>query len=143
MTQYTRTKEVKAPRERVFSYLTDVERIPELIPETFTKMKVVGKEGDSRIIECEEKWAGRHFKYTIKEKQFPPERIEQIVTEGSGKGTIQTMTLDEIPEGTRVKWTIEAKGVTASLLSTLFRRRFEREIDHIFSTYAQVIEASK
>ncbi len=143
MTRYTRTKEVKAPRERVYRYLTDVERLPELFPDTFTKMKVVGKEGDSRIIECEEKWAGRRFKYTIREKQFPPERIEQLVTDGNGKGTIQTMTLEEISDGTLVKWTIDAKGVTSSILSTLFRKRFEREIDRIFGTYTQVIEASR
>ncbi len=142
MVEYSRMQEVKAPRERVFRYLTDVERFPELFPEIFKKMSVVRTEDDSRIIECEEIWAGRHFRYFLREKQFPPTKIQQVVTEGSGKGTTETLTLEETPEGTRVVMTIDAKSLAATVLGRLFRKQFEKEMDQIFGAYMKVVEAS-
>ena len=142
MVRYTRTQDVKAPRDRVFQRLTEVERFPAMFPETFTRMEVVGKEGDSRLILCEEKWAGRHFKYTMKEDLSPPERIQYVVTQGSGKGTIESIVLTEIPEGTRVAMTVEAKGLAAAVLGGLFKGQFEKEMNHIFEGYMKVVETS-
>ncbi len=143
MVEYKRTQEVKAPPERVFRHLTEVERFPEMFPDIFTRMEVVGKEGDSRIILCEERWAGRHFRYTMKEKLSPPERIEHVITQGNGKGSTQILALAEIPDGTLLTMTIEAKGLAATVLGRLFRKKFEEEMNQIFERYMKVVEASK
>ena len=143
MARYTRTQDAKAPREKVFRYLTEVERFPELFPEIFTKMKVVGNDGGSRTIECEEKFAGRKFRYSMEEKQFPPERIEHVIINGNGKGTVETLRLEEIPGGTRVTMDIEAKGVAAAILGRLFRKQFESEMKQIFDGYMRVVEATE
>ena len=142
MVRYTRIQDVKAPREAVFRYLTEVERLPAKFPDIFAKMEVVGTDGGSRLILCEEKWAGRHLKYVMKEKQYPPQRIEHTITEGSGKGSIETLGLEEIAGGTRITMTMDARGLAAALLGRLFRKQFEKEIGQIFSAYTQVIEAA-
>src|SRR5712692_2464562 len=110
MVRYTRTQDVKAPRSIVFQHLTEVEKFPQMFPDIFTKMEVVGHEGASRIILCEEQWAGRHFKYKMREDQTPPARIDHLVVEGNGKGTRESLALEELPDGTRVTMAIEAKG---------------------------------
>ena len=142
MVQYSRTQEVKAPRERVFQYLTEVERFPVMFPDIFTKMEVIGKDGESRLILCEEKWAGRYMRYTMKESVSPPERIDHVVTQGSGKGTRESILLTEVPGGTRVTMTVEAKGLAAALMGSLLRGQFEKEMNHIFEGYMKIVEAS-
>ena len=142
MARFTRTQDVKAPRDKVFQQLIEVERFPAMFPDTFTRMEVVGKEGDSRLILCEEQWAGRHFAYTMKEDLTPPGMIHYLVVEGSGKGTTESIELAETPEGTRVTMTIEAKGLAAVVLGGLFKKQFEKEMNHIFEGYMKVVEAS-
>ena len=142
MARFTRTQDVKAPRDRVFQRLIEVERFPAMFPDIFTKMEVVGKEGESRLILCEEKWAGRHFAYTMKENLTPPGMIHYLVVQGNGKGTTESIELTETPEGTRVTMTIEAKGLAAVVLGGLFKKQFEKEMNHIFEGYMKVVEAS-
>ena len=142
MVRYTKTQDVKSPRERVFRYLTEVERFPAMFPDIFRKMEVVGKEDSARVILCEEQWAGRHLKYKMREHQEPPHRIERMVIEGNGKGTTETLRLEELSDGTRLTMDIEAKGLAATILGRLFRKQFEAEMNHIFEGYTRVIEAS-
>ena len=142
MARFTRTQDVKAPQERVFQHLTEVERFPAMFPDIFTRMEVVGKDGESRLIACEEKWAGREFAYTMKEDLSPPRMIRHHVVKGNGKGTTESIELSETPEGTRVTMTIEAKGLAAVVLGRLFKKQFEREMDHIFEGYMKMVEAS-
>ncbi|QQG48437.1 MAG: SRPBCC domain-containing protein [archaeon] len=141
MARFTRTQEVQAPPERVFQSLTDVEKFPELFPDIFKKMEVVGAEGSSRIILCEEKWAGRSFRYKMKETLSPPDKIEHSITEGNGKGSMETINLEKTPGGTRLTMVMDAKGLAAAVLGRLFRKQFEAEMSHIFDGYMKVVEA--
>ena len=113
-----------------------------MFPDIFTKMEVVGNDAGRRVILCEERWAGRRFRYKMRETQIPPNRIEHLITEGNGKGSTQTLALEETPIGTKVTMTLEAKGLMASLMGKLFRKQFEAEMDRIFEGYVRVIEAS-
>ncbi|MBI3860108.1 MAG: SRPBCC family protein [Thaumarchaeota archaeon] len=142
MVRYARMQDVKAPREKVFHSLMQVERLPQTFPEIFAKMEVVGMEGTSRVILCDELWAGRHFRYKMKESVSPPDRIDRSITEGNGKGSKTTFTLDQIPSGTRVSMTMDGKGLAVALLARLFRSKFEKEISHVFDGYMKVVESS-
>ncbi len=113
------------------------------MPDRFLSWKVLSREGNTRTVESEVRFLGRKFKAVDREVLTPPERSEGETIRGSGKGSKSTFTLSEVPEGTKMEATFEAKGAFASILGPLFRKRFERELDEVLNTLVKNAEAAK
>ncbi len=143
MARFTFSRVVKLPREQVFMYFKHSERAPEWFPERFKSMKIVNETGNVRTMECEEKWGRRQMKYVQRDVMTPPNRVEQEIVSGSGKGTKSMWTLEETPNGTNLQLDVETNGFEMWLGSTFFRGRLNHELQDFFNGLAGIIEEDR
>ena len=143
MVRFSRSRVIKAPRDRVFQSFIDGSKLVEWMPDRFLSWKVLSQEGNVRTTESESRFLGRRFKNVDREVLTPPDRVEGETIRGSGKGTKSVVTLTEVPGGTKMEMLVEAKGAVASILGPIFRKRAEREIDRVFDGIVKNIEAGK
>ena len=143
MVRFSRSRVIKAPRDRVFQFLLDGSKLVEWMPDRFLSWKVLSQKGNVRTTESDSRFFGRRFKSVDREVLTPPERVEGETIGGSGKGTKSVITLTEVPGGTKMEMALEAKGALASILGPIFRKRAEREFDRILDAIVKNIEAGK
>ena len=143
MVRFSRSRVIKASRNRVFQYFIDGSKLVESMPDRFLSWKVLSQEGNVRTVENEFRFLGRRFKGVDREVLTPPERVEGETIGGSGKGTKSVISLTEVPGGTKIEMALEAKGALASILGPIFRKRAEREFDRVLDAIVKNIEAGK
>jgi hypothetical protein len=140
MARLTVSRTVPVSRETAFDrWLAAYEKLHELYPEKIRSMKVVEWKGNQRTTACVETWAGRDFEYTMAETLMPPNRVEQRITQGRGKGSAAVWTFAAAPGGTRIELEQRIVGVEGIFLGVLFRRTFRREIEEGLARYASFI----
>lgn len=143
MSQVTVVRNVPVPPETAYDrWLAAYEHLHELYPERIQSMKVVSWEGNERTVACVENWAGRPFRYTMRERLHPPRRVEQLIVDGRGKGSTSVWSFEAAPGGSRVTAQTTLKGAEGFFLGVLFRKTFVREMDEGLARYAKFIEES-
>jgi carbon monoxide dehydrogenase subunit G len=100
------TKTINAPQDKVFSLITDFERLPERFPRTYQSLKVIEKSENSVTVEEDVTVAGRKI-HQITKHVFEPKRyLKSEVLEGDTKGTVVKISLE--PDSDKTKVSVDA-----------------------------------
>jgi hypothetical protein len=136
------TQLVRVPKERAFEgYLEAYKTVPRLFPELVRSMVLLRQEGNERVFRCEEVWSGRRFNYTMRETLQRPDRVDQAITEGEGKGIRSTFTFTAANVGTQIRMAWEWRGLKGAILGGLMKKEFQREFQQVVARWARAIEA--
>lgn len=125
---------VRAPREKVYEWMTDFERWPELMPGIVKSARVVSRTETAVVLDGEFNLLGRHGRGVMSIRLHPPAGFDADNTSEELGDEKETVRFEEIPKGTRYHWAVDAKpkGVHIHLLSKLIgyfvRRFYERTI---------------
>jgi uncharacterized membrane protein len=131
---------VKAPRERVFSFLSDFENAPKY-SSYWKSVKLVKRNGNSATYETVSEAEGRRMSSVTRFTGQPSERLDAETVDGDGKGTKMSFILTDVPEGTRV--TLQGEIVLpafAKLLGGIVKGRIESGMKEELGTIKKTLE---
>ena len=100
MVRVETSKTVHASQDKIFSLITDFEKLPSRFPNRYRSLKVIERLENSVTVEEDVTVAGREI-HQITRHTFEPKRfLRSEVIDGDTKGTIVEITLDpEDPGG--------------------------------------------
>ena len=95
------TEIIKAPPEKVFSFIGDFEKAPQY-SSYWKSVKLLNREGNSATYETVAEGEGRKMTSVTKMTAQPTQRLDTETVDGDGKGTKMSFTLSGVPEGTQL-----------------------------------------
>lgn len=105
MVRVETSKTIVAPQNKVFSIITDFEKLPKRFPETYQSLRVIERSDNSATVEEDVTAAGRKI-HQITKHVFEPKRfLRSEVLDGDTKGTIVEITLNS-DSGSSAKTTV-------------------------------------
>ena len=131
---------VKAPPEKVFSFLSDFEKAPQY-SNYWKSVKLVKREGNSATYETMAEAEGRKMHSVTVFAAHPSKRLDTETVDGDGKGTRMNFTLSGVPEGTQI--TLQGEMVLpgfAKLLGGLVKGRIEAGMKEELGIIKKVLE---
>lgn len=137
------TKTIAATRDTVYAKIFDYEKLP-TFSTIVTAAKVVGREGNTEVVEQEGKMLGRRFRIKVRATRTPPEKLVEEVVEGDASGT-QTWVLREVPGGTEIRLIsdITPKGFLARLFGGLATGPLQRVVEHEAEAIRKYVESGQ
>ena len=134
------TETIKAPPEKVFSFLSDFEKAPQY--STYWKsVKVVERDGNSVTYETVAEAEGRKISSVTKITAQPSQRLDAETVSGDGKGTRMSFILADLHDGTQL--TLQGEIVLpgfAKLLGGIVKGRIESGMKEELRTIKKALE---
>jgi uncharacterized membrane protein len=122
MVQISVSEFVKAPQEKVFSFVSNFEKAPHY-SHYWKSVKVRSREGNATTFDTEANVVGKTIKSVTRIVTHPNEWMEAETLEGDGKGTKITSKFEPAPDGTRI--TIEGEIALPPILGKLIQGKIE------------------
>jgi len=113
---------VKAPQDKVYSFVSDFEKAPHY-SHYWKSVRVRSREGNVITCDTEAHVIGKTIKSVTRIVTHPNERIDAETIDGDGKGTKIASSFQTVPDGTRIL--IEGEIALPPLLGKLVRGRIE------------------
>lgn len=98
------TKTIRVPREKVAEYFSKPELYFSVHSKYYKSFRVVSSGGNTAFVEEEWDIGGRRLNFTHKITLDLPSRIDFDIVEGDGRGSKETIVLEQVPEGTKVTY---------------------------------------
>ena len=144
MVRVETSKTVHASQDKIFSLITDFEKLPSRFPNRYRSLKVIERLENSVTVEEDVTVAGREI-HQITRHTFEPKRfLRSEVIDGDTKGTIVEITLDpEDPSGstdTKVSVNADLKlGRLGSVLGVFAKGKIKGGLDHMIEEFGTVV----
>jgi ribosome-associated toxin RatA of RatAB toxin-antitoxin module len=144
MVRVETSKTVHASQDKIFSLITDFEKLPSRFPNRYRSLKVIERLENSVTVEEDVTVAGREI-HQITRHTFEPKRfLRSEVIDGDTKGTIVEITLDpEDPGGstdTKVSVNADLKlGRLGSVLGVFAKGKIKGGLDHMIEEFGTVV----
>ncbi|MGH9947936.1 MAG: SRPBCC family protein [Pyrinomonadaceae bacterium] len=125
---------IRAPREKVYKWMTDFDRWAELMPDIVKSARVISRTDSTVVLDGVFRILGREGRGVMNIRLHPLAGFDADNTSEKLGEEKETVRFEEIPEGTLYKWTVEVKpsGIHVHLLSKFLgyfiRRFYERTI---------------
>ncbi len=134
-------KIVNADREKIFNLVTDFENLPSKFPQFFKSMKILGRDGNTVVIEEHAQLAGRDIIQKTRHVLTPPEKEEVFITEGDTVDSHIITTYEKVAEGTKI--TIEGDFKLAGklkLIGFLAKSKIQSGMNQVLDEFAKTAE---
>lgn len=122
MVQVSVSELVKAPKEKVFSFVSDFEKAPHY-SHYWKSVRVRSRESNATTFDTEAHVIGKTIKSVTRIVTHPNDMMEAETIEGDGKGTKITSRFEPAPVGTRI--TVEGEIALPTILGKLVQGRIE------------------
>ena len=141
---FTGTYQIKAPREKVFDFITD----PNKIGKCFPDLKSLQMEGEDKFVAVVKVGVGflkGDFKFRISVAKQPPALV-QLQGNGSGSGSSVDLNtaieLAEIAEGTKLSYAADVKlhGAIVGLAQLVIGSTVEKTVNSLFVNVIKALE---
>jgi ribosome-associated toxin RatA of RatAB toxin-antitoxin module len=144
MVRVETSKTVHASQDKIFSLITDFEKLPSRFPNRYRSLKVIERSENSVTVEEDVTVAGREI-HQITRHTFEPKRfLGSEVIDGDTKGTIVGITLD--PEdssgSTNTKVSVNADlklGRLGSVLGVFAKGKIKGGLEHMIEEFGSVV----
>ena len=142
---FSGTYQIRAPREKVFDFITD----PNKIGRCFPDLKSLQMEGEDKFVAFVKVGIGFikgdfKFRMAVVEKQ-PPSRVRLQGT-GSGSGSSVDLNtiidLAEVPDGTKLDYAADVKlgGIIVGLAQRVLGSATEKTVNNLFDCIRKELE---
>ena len=118
---------VQRPRSEIFKILANVEQHPKYFPELYTSRKIKHIENGTVITEDHGHKTFKKGKIVFSE----PDRVQEEFIEGNLAGTTQFFLLEEVDDGTRIRWKADVvlpEGPIRFFREKVFKSHVENEL---------------
>jgi ribosome-associated toxin RatA of RatAB toxin-antitoxin module len=143
MVRVETSKTVNASQDKIFSLITDFEKLPSRFASRYRSVKVIERSGNSVTVEEDVTFAGREIhqitRHTVEPKRF----LRSEVMDGDTKGTIIEITLDPEdpdPANTRVSVNADLKlGKLGSVLGVFAKGKIKGGLEHMIEEFENIV----
>jgi ribosome-associated toxin RatA of RatAB toxin-antitoxin module len=144
MVRVKTSKTVNASQDKIFSLITDFEKLPSRFPNRYRSLKIIERSENSVTVEEDVTVAGREI-HQITRHTFEPKRsLRSEVIDGETKGTIVEITLDSQEDSgsanTRVSVDANFKlGKLGSVLGVFAKGKIKGGLEHMIEEFGNVV----
>jgi len=137
MVRVASSKITNLPRERVFSVVKDIGKLPSLFPDRYKSFNIL-EQSDNHIL-TEEIVSGKEIKQKVKHILEPNGMLKSEIIEGDTKGTILIIELNpKTNSSTEIKIDADLKfGKLGTVFGIFAKRKIKNEIDHVIDRFAK------
>ena len=137
MVRVASSKITNLPRERVFSVVKDIGKLPSLFPDRYKSFNIL-EQSDNHIL-TEEIVSGKEIKQKVKHILEPNGMLKSEIIEGDTKGTILIIELNpKTNSSTEIKIDADLKfGKLGTVFSIFAKGKIKNEIDHVIDRFAK------
>jgi ribosome-associated toxin RatA of RatAB toxin-antitoxin module len=143
MVRVETSKTVHASQDKIFSLITDFEKLPSRFASRYRSVKVIERSENSVTVEEDVIFAGREIhqitRHTVEPKRF----LRSEVMDGDTKGTIIEITLDPEdpdPANTRVSVNADFKlGKLGSVLGVFAKGKIKGGLEHMIEEFENIV----
>jgi ribosome-associated toxin RatA of RatAB toxin-antitoxin module len=145
MVKIETSKTVNASQEKIFSLITDFEKLPERFPSRYRSLKVIDRSENSVSVEEDVTVAGREIHQITKHTMIPKHYLKSEVIDGDTKGTVVEIRLE--PEGhsssdnkTKVSINADLKlGKLGAVLGVFAKGKIKGGLDRMIEEFGNVV----
>ena len=143
MVRIQASKIVHAPQDKIFSLITDFEKLPSRFPSRYRSIKIIERSANSVTVEEDVTVGGREI-HQIARHTFEPKRLlRSEVIDGDTKGTIVEIILDReasASNNTNVSVNADLKlGKLGSVLGVLAKGKIKSRLEHMIEEFENVV----
>jgi ribosome-associated toxin RatA of RatAB toxin-antitoxin module len=143
MVRVETSKTVHASQDKIFSLITDFEKLPSRFPSRYRSLKVIERSENSVTVEEDVTVAGRKIQQITRHTFEPKRLLRSEVIDGDTKGTIVEITLDpEDPDSANTKVSVDANfklGKLGSVLGVFARGRIKGGLEYMIEEFGNVV----
>jgi len=141
MVKVDTAKAINAPQDKIFSLITDFEKLPKRFPGTYQSLKVIEKTNNTVTVEEDVTVAGRKIHQITKHTLEPKRRLKSEVLEGDTKGTVVEITLDpESDSKTKVSVNADLKlGKLGAMLGVFAKGKIKNGLEDRITEFEKVV----
>ena len=143
MVRVETSKTVHASQDKIFSLITDFEKLPSRFPSRYRSVKVIERSGNSVTVEEDVTFAGREIHQITRHTLEPKRFLRSEVMDGDTKGTIIEITLDPEdpdPANTRVSVNADFKlGKLGSVLGVFAKGKIKGGLEHMIEEFENIV----
>jgi carbon monoxide dehydrogenase subunit G len=100
---------IEAPREKVYTIMSDFENMPIYFPDVAESLRIVKREGNTLTIEAKAKTFGRVILTTMETQLRPPLGYVSDNKSAIGTSGHEEFLMEEVPEGTKINYTYDVE----------------------------------
>lgn len=144
MVRVVSSKIVNVPRNKVFSVIKEIDKLPILFPDKYKSFKIL-EQSDSYILTEEiVSISGKEIKQKVKHILEPNKLLRSEIIEGDTKGTILLIELNSNSNSTtEIKIDADLKfGKIGAIFGIFAKRKIKTEIDNFINRYSKQEECS-
>ncbi len=142
MVKVEASKTVHASQDKIFSLITDFEKLPSRFPSRYRSIKVIERSGNSVTVEEDVTVGGREIHQIARHMFEPKHFLRSEVIDGDTKGSIVEITLkseDPGPDNTRVSVNADLKlGKLGSVLGIFAKGKIKGGLEHMIEEFGNV-----
>jgi ribosome-associated toxin RatA of RatAB toxin-antitoxin module len=145
MVRVKTSKTVHASQDKIFSLITDFEKLPSRFSNRYRSLKIIERSENSVTVEEDVMVAGREI-HQIARHTFEPKRsLRSEVIDGDTKGTIVEITLDsEEDSGSANTTTVSVDadfklGKLGSVLGVFAKGKIKGGLEHMIEEFGNVV----
>jgi ribosome-associated toxin RatA of RatAB toxin-antitoxin module len=144
MVRVVSIKIVNIPRDKVFSLIKEIDKLPVLFPDKYKTFKIL-EQSDNYILTSEiVSISGKEIKQRVKHILEPNKLLRSEIIEGDTKGTILVIELNsKSNSSTEIKIDANLKfGKIGAIFGIFAKRKIKTEIDSFINQYSKQEECS-
>jgi ribosome-associated toxin RatA of RatAB toxin-antitoxin module len=144
MVRVKTSKTVNASQDKIFSLITDFEKLPSRFPNRYRSLKIIERSENSVTVEEDVTVAGREI-HQITRHTFEPKRsLRSEVIDGDTKGTIVEITLDSEEDSGSANTTVSVDadfklGKLGSVLGVFAKGKIKGGLEHMIEEFGNVV----
>lgn len=145
MVRVEKSKTVNAPQEKIFSLITDFEKLPARFPNRYKSVKILERSGNIITAEEDVTVAGREIHQKTRHTLDPSRLLRSEVVDGDTKGTVVQISLEaESADRTKVSVDADLKlGKLGSMLGLLAKGKIKDGLERMIDEFESSVKAGK
>jgi ribosome-associated toxin RatA of RatAB toxin-antitoxin module len=131
MVRVVSSKIVDLPREKVFSIIKEIDKLPSLFPDKYKSFRVIERSDNHILTEEIVSISGKEIKQKVQHSLEPDRMLKSEVVDGDTKGTILIIELDSKSDSsTEIKIDADLRyGKIGAVLGIFAKRKIKSEMD--------------
>jgi ribosome-associated toxin RatA of RatAB toxin-antitoxin module len=144
MVRVVSSKIVKLPRDKVFSVIKEIDKLPNLFPDKYKSFKILEQSDNYILTEEIVSISGKEIKQKVKHVLEPNKLLRSEIIDGDTKGTILLIELNSKSNSmTEIKIDADIKfGKIGAIIGIFAKHKIKTEIDNFINRYAKQEECS-
>jgi ribosome-associated toxin RatA of RatAB toxin-antitoxin module len=137
------SKTVNAQQGKIFSVITDFEKLPSRFPRTYQSLKVIERSANSVIVEEDVMFGGRKIHQITKHTFEPQHLLRSEVIDCDTKGTVVEITLDpDSSDASKTKVSVNADlkaGKLGTMVGVFAKGKIKSGLEHRIEEFEKIV----